>query len=89
MARNSMSDLVDAVAEKTGETKKDTKLILETAFAEIKDGVLAGDEFALNGFGIFSLKQLAARTGRNPATGESIEIAASSKLHFKPTKSSK
>lgn len=60
--------------------------MLDAATAIIREETEQGKTVSLPGFGKFSLKTRAARTGRNPATGESIQIAASSTLSFRPTK---
>ena len=68
--------MVAAVAEEIGKSKADVKEILETLIAQVVKTVKAGDEIALIGFGTFKSAERAARTGRNPATGKEIKIAA-------------
>ncbi|HQR52150.1 MAG TPA: HU family DNA-binding protein [Burkholderiales bacterium] len=76
------SELVDAIAKKTGGTKASVEATLE-AFVDTVTGTLAkGGTVALIGFGTFSTSKRAARTGRNPATGEAIKIAASKVAKF-------
>jgi len=82
-------ELVAAMAEKTEMTKKDTELLLN-ALVEVVSGALAnGEEVALSGFGKFEVRERAARSGRNPQTGEAIEIAASKVPAFKAAKALK
>lgn len=76
------SDLVDAVATKTGATKTDAKKLVDSVFGAIADAAAKGEEVAINGFGKFKVKASPARDGRNPSTGETIKIKASKKLTF-------
>jgi DNA-binding protein HU-beta len=76
--------LIDAVADRTGETKARTAVTVETAFAEIAAQLAAGNDVTLPGFGKFVVAQRAARDGRNPATGEAIKIAAKQVPAFRP-----
>lgn len=77
------TQLIDAIAEKAGLTKADSKKALE-AFVEVVGEALHKDEkVALVGFGSFSVSERSARTGRNPQTGKSIEIAAKKVVKFK------
>ncbi|WP_080951363.1 HU family DNA-binding protein [Gluconobacter oxydans] len=83
------SDLIDQIAQSTDRSKTEVREILDA----LLDGILAatkkGEDVTLTGFGKFSVRQLAARQGRNPATGESIEIPASRKLAFSAGKVAK
>lgn len=83
------SQLVDAVKEKTNFTKKDIELVVNTLFDTIADTLQQGDKVAIGDFGTFSVKTRAARMGRNPQTGEEIEVAAAKAPAFKPFKSLK
>lgn len=76
------SELIDAVAEKTGQTKGDTGKSLDALIDVIIEAVVAGDKVQLVGFGTFEPQHRAARSGRNPATGAAIEIAASTAPKF-------
>lgn len=80
------TDLVSAVAEKTGVTKKDAGAILDALIEEIIGAVKKGDRVQLVGFGTFELRERAARTGLNPQTKEQIEIPASKAPAFKAGK---
>ena len=58
-------------------------------FAAITDAAASGNEVSISGFGKYKVKESAAREGRNPSTGETIQIAASKKLSFTPAKAVK
>lgn len=85
----SKSDLVKTVAEQLSVAQIDVKTVLDTALADIAAKANEGLKVNLAGFGGFVVKERAARVGRNPATGEAIEIAASKSLTFKATKPTK
>ena len=80
------TDLIEQVAAEAGLEKARAKKAVEAVIAGIVDAAKRGDEVNLTGFGKFKVKDSPARQGRNPATGESIEIAASRKLGFSPAK---
>ncbi|GAJ30267.1 HU family DNA-binding protein [Acidomonas methanolica] len=80
------TDLIDRIATATGSTKADAKTALDTVFSSIVEAAVKGDEVSIPGFGKFEVRETAARQGRNPRTGETIEIAASKKLAFSPAK---
>jgi DNA-binding protein HU-beta len=80
------ADLIDHVAREAGMEKSVAKKAIEVVFAGIVDAAKKGEEVNLPGFGRFKVKDGPARQGRNPATGETIEIAASKKLGFSPAK---
>ncbi len=71
------SELIDAIAAKAEMSKKDAKAALEATLAAISESLKAGDTVQLIGFGTFKVNKRAARTGRNPRTGQEIKIAAS------------
>ena len=71
------TQLIDVVANKTGLKKKDADAAVVAVFEAMEEALCAGEKVQLIGFGTFEVKERAARTGRNPATGEAIEIAAS------------
>lgn len=83
------TELVTAVAEKTGQTKKDTDAAVNAVFDTISDALVAGDKVSLVGFGTFETKHREARVGRNPKTKEPIQIAASKSPGFKAGKTLK
>ena len=70
------AQLIDAIVAKSGLSKKDADAALNAVIDSIKDALKADDKVQLVGFGTFAVKARAARTGKNPATGETIEIAA-------------
>ena len=77
------NDLVSAVAEHSGLSKTDAGRAVDAVFASIEGALKAGDEVRIVGFGSFSVAHRAASTGRNPRTGEAIQIAASKQPKFK------
>lgn len=83
------TELITNMAEKAEMSKKDAEKAL-TAFTNVVANALAdGDKVAITGFGTFEVVERAARTGRNPQTGESIQIAASKSPKFKAGKALK
>ena len=80
------SELIDHVANVADIEKSKAKRAVQGVLAGIVHSVKKGEEVNLSGFGKFKLKETAARQGRNPATGETIEIAAARKLSFAPAK---
>lgn len=83
------SELIEAIAEEADIPKSAAERALNAFTATVSKGLTEGDSVVLVGFGTFSIKERAARTGRNPKTGEAIEIAAAKVPHFKPGKSLK
>ncbi|GIM48415.1 transcriptional regulator [Collibacillus ludicampi] len=79
-------DLIAKVALKSGLSKKDAAAAVDAALDSISEALAAGDKVTLVGFGAFEIRERAARTGRNPQTGETIEIPASKVPAFKPGK---
>ena len=71
------AELINAIVAKSEMSKKDADVALSAVIDSIKDALKAGEKVQIVGFGTFSVKERAARTGKNPATGETIEIAAS------------
>ena len=82
-------ELIEAVATSTGESKAGTAEALDAIIAAITAAITRGDTVQLVGFGSFSTGARAARTGRNPATGETITIAAAKTVKFTAGKSFK
>ena len=80
------SELIDHVAEAAGIEKGQAKKAVEAVFAGITEAAKAGSEVSLPSFGKFKVKDTPARQGRNPATGQPIDIAASRKLGFSAAK---
>ena len=80
------AELIDRVADAAGVEKSAAKRAVEAVLTGIVDAAKKGEEVNLAGFGKFKVKDSPARQGRNPATGEAMEIAASRKLAFSPAK---
>ena len=83
------AELIQAVAEKSGLSKKDAGVAFEAVIDAITDALKAGEKVSIVGFGTFAVKARAARTGKNPRTGESVEIAAKKLPAFKAAKALK
>ena len=77
-------ELVSEVAEKAGCSNTQAEQIIGALFNSIVAAAKSGDKVAWPGFGSFSISERAARTGRNPQTGQAISIAASKALRFSP-----
>ncbi|MDB5085830.1 MAG: integration host factor subunit alpha [Bacilli bacterium] len=77
-------ELVTKVAEQTGLKKKDAELVVNSVLDTISDALAEGDKVQLIGFGTFETRKRTARNGRNPQTGEVIQIPASVVPAFKP-----
>jgi len=76
------NELAEKVAENTGITASQARQAVEAAIEAVSDELAAGGEVSLAGFGKFSVSHRAARQGRNPSTGETINIAASKAAKF-------
>ncbi|MEI8640857.1 HU family DNA-binding protein [Pseudoalteromonas sp. Hal099] len=83
------AQLVAQIAKRSELTKKDTQAALTSLKKVITKSLSEGDQVQINGFGTFALSYYPARTGRNPQTGESIEIEGANKPVFKPAKALK
>ena len=83
------TDIATVIAEKHAIAKADAKTMVDALFAAVIAAAARGEEIAIAGFGKFKVKHSAAREGRNPAIGETIQIAASKKLGFAPAKAIK
>ncbi|PWM38517.1 MAG: HU family DNA-binding protein [Clostridiales bacterium] len=83
------AELINAIAEKSGFTKKDSDTALTAVLDAITDALVAGEKVSLIGFGTFEVKSRASRTGVNPRTKEPITIAASKLPAFKAGKALK
>ena len=80
------NELVDAVSSKIDMKKSEASKAVDAVFDSIAEALKDGDEVRLVGFGTFSVASRAASEGRNPRTGEKIQIAASKQAKFKPGK---
>ncbi len=83
------TELVNAVAEKAGFSKKDAEKVINATVDAITEALKSGDKVQLVGFGAFEVKTRAARQGRNPRTKETITIPASKNPVFKAGKALK
>jgi integration host factor subunit beta len=80
------AELVDEVARVVGLTKKQAETIVNIVFDSIVDSLRAGQKIELRGFGSFRLRSRKSRTGRNPKTGEKVEVPSKKIPYFKPGK---
>ena len=80
------ADLVEEVAAISRLSKKDSELVVHTFFETIVDSLRRGEKIELRGFGSFKLRQRGARQGRNPKTGEKVQVPAKVVPYFKPGK---
>ncbi len=78
------TQLIDFIAEKADLSKAQAKAALEATLDGVTGALKEGDQVQLIGFGTFKVNHRAARTGRNPKTGEEIQIAAANVLTFRP-----
>ena len=76
------SELIESIATKSGVSRAAAATMLDAALGTITEALVAGDTVALVGFGTFKVGERAARTGKNPATGEALEIAAATVPKF-------
>ncbi len=83
------ADLVEAVYNKVGFTKRESTDVVEMVFNIMKETLGRGEKIKVTGFGNFELRDKRARAGRNPQTGEVIEISARRVLTFKPSRALK
>ena len=83
------TELIAAIAAKAGLSKKDAEKALNATVDSIAAALAAGEKVQVSGLGIFEVKERAARTGRNPLTKETIQIAASRAPAFKASKTLK
>ncbi len=80
------NELVTAVAERTGLSRKDSDRAINAVLESIQDALAKGDKVSIVGFGTFEVRERGARTGRNPQTGEVINIPSSKVPAFKAGK---
>jgi DNA-binding protein HU-beta len=80
------TELINSVSEATELSKKDSTKAVDAVFDTIQNALANGDKVSLIGFGNFEVRERGARKGRNPQTGEEIEISASKIPAFKPGK---
>ena len=80
------TELIAAVAERSGHTKHDTAIMMDTVFTVIEESLLNGSEVKVHGFGKFAVKHREARVGKDPRTGEEKEFPAKMVAVFRPAK---
>ena len=78
------AELIGSIADKSGLSKADASKALDALVASVTDALSGGERVSLVGFGSWSVDERGARTGRNPRTGEEIQIAAKKVVKFKP-----
>jgi len=83
------AELISVMAEKSGMTKKDSEKALNAFVESVEEALVKGDKVQLVGFGTFEVRERSARKGRNPQTGEEIDIPAASVPAFKAGKALK
>ena len=79
------ADLVETVSGTCGFSKKESAGLVECVFSLAKECLQSGEDLKISGFGKFEVKQKKSRRGRNPHTGEALEISARKILSFKPS----
>lgn len=84
-----VTELAKSVAEATGSSEADTKMVITAVFDQIGIAAAKGEEVSINGFGKFTVKDRPERQGRHPSNGEAITIAASKKVSFGAAKALK
>ena len=77
------SELMELLANKTGLSKTECEKVYNATFEAFKEELAKGEKVAVAGFGTFKISERSARTGRNPQTGEPIQIKASKSVSFK------
>jgi integration host factor subunit beta len=80
------ADLIDEVSRAVEMSRKDSELMVETVFESIVNALRASDKIEIRGFGSFRNRQRKARIGRNPKTGERVEVPPKKVPYFKPSK---
>jgi len=80
------AELVEEVAGMTRLTKKHAEIVVNTVFESIVDSLRSGEKIELRGFGSFRIRSRGARVGRNPKTGDQVEVPAKQIPYFKPGK---
>lgn len=78
------AELIDAVADRLGHSKRDVTAIVDAFIDDTKRAVAKGEKVAISGFGVFEAQARKARLGRNPRTGETVKIKATKLPKFRP-----
>jgi DNA-binding protein HU-beta len=81
--------MITAISDDVGLTKTAAGLVLDSFIKHVSQTLASGGDVTLSGFGTFSVSERSARVGRNPRTGESVDIAAAKSPKFKPAKALK
>lgn len=79
------AEIINAVAAAAGVSKADAEKVIGAFFDQVVSSASAGDKVSWPGFGAFSVSTRAARTGRNPQTGATVEVKASKAMKFSPS----
>lgn len=80
------ADLVNKIAKEMNISKQEAEAGVNLFFSTIKEAILKGEEIELRGFGSFRFRNRGPRSGRNPRTGEAVEVPPKKVLYFKPSK---
>jgi integration host factor subunit beta len=80
------ADLVEEVTQIGDLTRRDGEVVVDTVFDAVIQALQAGDKIEIRGFGSFRIRQRKPRTGRNPKTGDKVEVPAKRVPYFKPSK---
>ena len=80
------ADLINKIAKEMNISKQEAETGINLFFETIKEAILRGEEIELRGFGSFRFRQRGARAGRNPRTGEPVQVPPKKVLYFKPSK---
>lgn len=80
------ADLVNKIAKEMSISKQEAETGVNLFFQTIKEAIMNGEEIELRGFGSFRFRQRGARSGRNPRTGEPVQVSPKKVLYFKPSK---
>jgi len=80
------ADLINRIAKDMSISKQEAETGVNLFFETIKEAILRGEEIELRGFGSFRFRQRSARSGRNPRTGEPVQVPPKKVLYFKPSK---
>lgn len=80
------ADLIEEISQAAEMSRKDSELIVETVFGSIVQSLKSGDKIEIRGFGSFRTRERKPRTGRNPKTGERVDVPAKKIPYFKPSK---
>jgi len=83
------AELIEAVAKKTGKSKKEAGIYVDAVFESVKDALVAGDKVTLTGFGVFEVRDRAAKKCKNPRTHEMQDVPACKAPAFKAGKNLK